>query len=150
MSKIKHLGKFTDEGDYINLPFQFEKGKYRVEIKPSGETKRDKTIHVDENGIMKLPNYNGRKTFAPGSNIFHIYKIINGQRERIWFDGYSRFSLFLKAKSITDNSIIECLIYADNNGNHYLSYLKNGDLHIDLCNPDDYENKLIIQYPFSL
>lgn len=80
MGKIKHLGKFTDEGQFINLPFIFETGKYRVEIKPSGENRRDKTIYVDTDGIMKLPNYNGKKAFALGSNIFLIYKIVNGER----------------------------------------------------------------------
>lgn len=107
MSKIKHLGKFTDDGDYIELPFVFDEGKYRVEIKPSGETKRDKTIYVDEDGVMKLPNFNGRKAFALGSNIFLIYRIVNSQRERIWKDGYSRFSLFLKAKAISSDSQIK-------------------------------------------
>lgn len=97
MGKIKHLGKFTDEGQFINLPFIFETGKYRVEIKPSGENRRDKTIYVDTDGIMKLPNYNGKKAFALGSNIFLIYKIVNGERQRVEIEGFSRWSLFLKA-----------------------------------------------------
>lgn len=103
MSKIKHLGKFLDQGDYIELPFDFSEGKYRVEIKPSGENKRDKTIYVNEDGKMRLPNHNGRKAFAIGSNIFKINKVVNGKPERITIDTYSRWSLFLKANTGTTN-----------------------------------------------
>jgi hypothetical protein len=99
MSKVKYLGKFTDEGDTIDLPFDLESGKYRIEIKPVGESRRDRTVYVDLDGVMRLPNVNEKKALALGSNIFLIYKIVNDKRVLFWLNGNSSFSLFLKPKS---------------------------------------------------
>lgn len=151
MPRDKDLGKIVDEGDFIEIDLGLKAGHYQFRFTHK-TAKPARNIKVLSDGdVVRIPNHNGKKSLFEGRNFFIIYKHLpDGGKERIAVDGFNRWLLFLKARTVTIDSFdIQHLIYKDNNDNHFISYMKDGDLHIDECNPNDYENKIIIQYPFN-